>query len=921
MASDTRRLKVVVDGDATGGNRALNSLDKNVQQSSSHISKAGLIFGGFAAKAALGLGVVAVAAGGFGLKTAAGIEQAQVAFTNMLGSASKAQTFLKQLQNFANSTPFEFPDLVQSSQQLLAMGFNAKDLIPTLTAVGDAVAAMGGGSENVAAVTRALGQMQAKGKVAGDELLQLTEQGIPAVKILASQFGVSTAKMQDMISKGLVPASKAIPALVQGLEHGTKSTQSFGGMMAKQSETMAGKWSTFMDTLQTGLGTLVLKAKPALLFFLTLATNAFTNFFQGLGGKGVGFFAAMGKSLRTFALGVRALVLAFKDGDVTSDGFVGAMEKLGQAVRALVLAFKEGDVTSDGFVGVMERIGVAVRAVVGFVQTKLVPAIVAFGGILKTDILPVVGRFAANIIPALVTAFKAVADFISTKVWPLLVKLGEFLGKTFKPTWDALVRVWQEAILPALQKLFKAFQDNKTQLGDFFKAIGIVIGVIILLATKILGFLLPILVKLAGNAIVLVVNSLKVLIQIIGVVVRVVKGLWEAFQFLQRVSKAAWEGLKEQVRGAVAYVVGIFLGMIGAIVNGAARGFGWIPGLGGKLKSAAAAFNTFKDQVNASLANVKSRKVTVTAESIFTGGGGTHGVRAAAKGGIFSRFASGSENHIAQVAKGGDWRVWAEDETGGEAYIPLAAGKRARSTAILGAVAKKFGYGLVPAASGLIVSAQTQGLAAFNKGVNNFNASVNKSVIQQAQKAFNTVGVGGGVQRWAGMVLQILSLLHQPSTLLGAVLRRMQFESGGNPFAINLTDSNAKAGHPSKGLMQTIQGTFNAYANGFRGRGIYDPFANIYAGLAYALARYGSITAIDPLVRPRGYDNGGILPPGMTMAYNGTGHNEFVSTGKPERELHIHFHGIVAGDRKAIAADLHSLLRERKRDLQQDLGL
>lgn len=60
-------------------------------------------------------------------------------------------------------------------------------------------------------------------------------------------------------------------------------------------------------------------------------------------------------------------------------------------------------------------------------------------------------------------------------------------------------------------------------------------------------------------------------------------------------------------------------------------------------------------------------------------------------------FAGGTENHVAQIARAGEWRVWAEDETGGEAYIPLAEAKRPRSTAILADVAERFGYALVPA--------------------------------------------------------------------------------------------------------------------------------------------------------------------------------------------------------------------------------
>ncbi|WP_067565793.1 phage tail tape measure protein [Nocardia acidivorans] len=63
-------------------------------------------------------------------------------------------------------------------------------------------------------------------------------------------------------------------------------------------------------------------------------------------------------------------------------------------------------------------------------------------------------------------------------------------------------------------------------------------------------------------------------------------------------------------------------------------------------------------------------------------------------------FADGSENHVAQIAKGGDMRVWAEPETGGEAYIPLSAAKRARSTDILRKVADRFGFSLSPFANG-----------------------------------------------------------------------------------------------------------------------------------------------------------------------------------------------------------------------------
>jgi SLT domain-containing protein len=110
----------------------------------------------------------------------------------------------------------------------------------------------------------------------------------------------------------------------------------------------------------------------------------------------------------------------------------------------------------------------------------------------------------------------------------------------------------------------------------------------------------------------------------------------------------------------------------------------------------------------------------------------------------------------------------------------------------------------------------------------------------------------------------------------------MNQESGGNPRAINLWDSNAARGTPSIGLMQTIGPTFSAYAGPFRGRGIYDPLANIYAGLNYAVNRYGSLQyAMD---KPGGYRNGGWLKPGQ-LGYNETSRPEAVFTQEQLRQL------------------------------------
>src|ERR1019366_9416722 len=66
-----------------------------------------------------------------------------------------------------------------------------------------------------------------------------------------------------------------------------------------------------------------------------------------------------------------------------------------------------------------------------------------------------------------------------------------------------------------------------------------------------------------------------------------------------------------------------------------------------------------------------------------------------------------------------------------------------------------------------------------------------------------TGSYGAGVAQWASDVAAVLKMLGLPQSLAGQVLYQMSTESGGNPNAINLTDSNAMAGDPSRGLLQT----------------------------------------------------------------------------------------------------------------------
>ncbi|MFF4021090.1 transglycosylase SLT domain-containing protein [Streptomyces sp. NPDC001843] len=104
----------------------------------------------------------------------------------------------------------------------------------------------------------------------------------------------------------------------------------------------------------------------------------------------------------------------------------------------------------------------------------------------------------------------------------------------------------------------------------------------------------------------------------------------------------------------------------------------------------------------------------------------------------------------------------------------------------------------------------------------------------------STVTYPNNLDGWIRDSLAVMARHGIPGTYNG-IYRNVMRESSGNPLAINLWDSNAAAGTPSKGLLQVIAPTFNAYHVSGTSWDIYDPIANITAACNYAAHRYGSI--------------------------------------------------------------------------------
>lgn len=148
--------------------------------------------------------------------------------------------------------------------------------------------------------------------------------------------------------------------------------------------------------------------------------------------------------------------------------------------------------------------------------------------------------------------------------------------------------------------------------------------------------------------------------------------------------------------------------------------------------------------------------------------------------------------------------------------------------------------------------------------INKLTGSVVDWFKKELAKLQDTLGAnpgGSGVQRWKPYVIQALKAngFDASDYQVAAWLKVIQRESNGNPNAINLWDSNAKAGIPSMGLVQTIGPTFNAYK--FPGHNdVYNGYDDLLAGIHYMKAIYGSgSSAFARVSGPEGYANGGLI--------------------------------------------------------------
>ena len=181
-----------------------------------------------------------------GIDAAMSMESLTAQFTVMTGSAERANAVISEIADFAAKTPFTKLGLADAGKTLMAFGIEGQKIVPTLRMLGDVA---GADQNKLKSLALVFGQIQSTGKLMGQDLLQLINQGFNPLNVISDQTGISMAKLKDAMAQGAISADMVTAAFQAATSEGGL----FFGNLEAQSQTLLGRLSTLQDNFQTAL--------------------------------------------------------------------------------------------------------------------------------------------------------------------------------------------------------------------------------------------------------------------------------------------------------------------------------------------------------------------------------------------------------------------------------------------------------------------------------------------------------------------------------------------------------------------------------------------------------------------------------------------------------------------------------------------
>jgi tape measure domain-containing protein len=524
-----------------------------------------------AKKVAIGA-VAAGALGGVFLKSAGDLEITSKSMQVLVGNTEAANKLFGQLAIYANQTPFEFKQIADAGRTLLGFGIPLQDVLPNIKMLGDLAGVTGADFKSLAVV---FGQVNATGRLMGQDALQLINNNIPITTILAKKLGVSVQDVKQRMEDGAISAGLFNEAL--------KETTSQGGFAFqgadKLAQTFQGRLSTLKDAvMEFGRNLLGVKVDPEL--GLVVAPG-------GIFDKLSQLLPKIGDALKKMEPQVKAafeFVIA-NGGTILQvlAGFAAAFV----AMKVAILAIKIGK-----FIGGFVQFVSAIRAGTGVMA--------AFNAVTLVNPFVLIALAIAAVIGVLVflqlkfKIFNKAWDAMKT-AWEATVSFFKDHAELFKKIMIGLAAIILLPILPIIAlgvliaKNFTAIKD--TVVGVFTAIYNVIVTVL----TAIWNFISPIL-KFILNLYIIVFGGILLIILTVLTAIKdlfiaiftaiwnflqpIIQGIWN---FIVTVFTAAWNSIVTIFTAVFNFIVGIWnsiyatiTGIVKSIIDFFAPAFNWL---------------------------------------------------------------------------------------------------------------------------------------------------------------------------------------------------------------------------------------------------------------------------------------------------------------------------------------------------------
>lgn len=310
------------------------------------------------------------------------MQTATISMEYFLGSRQKAETFVDVMKDFAATTPFTTEQALSMTRRLMAMGYAADSVKSVMGILVDAASATGGTSEQMDRVVLALGQMKTNGYIAGQELRQLAEAGIPVYRILQEELGLTVDQLKN-IGRMKISGDLGVAAILKGLE------KRYKGAAKRIAETVPGMWGTIKDDFLIISEQLFKGAYGSLEGFLRGVRDTFEEMREILRTSGLGgLFEAMFPpelhgAIRNIIASIRIIKQSLGDligalapiVRMVNGAFISALGKILPVVAAVVRALTNLVITA---INVVPGIKILIGAIVGLMIAQTVAKVLMF---------------------------------------------------------------------------------------------------------------------------------------------------------------------------------------------------------------------------------------------------------------------------------------------------------------------------------------------------------------------------------------------------------------------------------------------------------------------------------------------------------------------------------------------------------------